>query len=277
MTRQPDFTGVWIKVDRAKHHFRDLQAQYERFQEVQPYRVVTEDEPGTEDLISRIEFSEQPPLLWSAIVGDCVHNLRASLDLLVWEMVRAEGKPVTAQTGFPIFESPEDFESRYMAKVKGAPQAAVDIIKEAEPYEGAGNPLWLLHRLDIEDKHKLLVPVGVAPWGMTTTYTITDLIAADPETKGFSFDHLTPDAVGIIRPQGRIPLRDGAEVYRISVSLRSNPIAKMHMSPEFHFEVAFGEVEVVEGKPLIRTLDQAIQFVEGFIKRFPPLFRQESS
>jgi hypothetical protein len=45
MMRQPDFAGVRIKVERAKHQFSDLQAQYERFQEVQPYRVVTEDEP----------------------------------------------------------------------------------------------------------------------------------------------------------------------------------------------------------------------------------------
>ena len=49
------------------------------------------------------------------------------------------------------------------------------------------------------------------------------------------------------------------------------------MNPEFVFEVTFGEVEVVEGEPIIPTLHQLIQFVEGFIKLFPPLFRQESS
>jgi hypothetical protein len=51
----------------------------------------------------------------------------------------------------------------------------------------------------------------------------------------------------------------------------------MYMYPEFGIEVAFCEVEVVKGKPLIPTLYQLIHFVESFIKLFPPLFSQESS
>jgi hypothetical protein len=104
MTGQPDFTGVRIKVERAKHHFRDLQARYERFLEAKPYRAVRDDEPHTGDLVWRVEVSEQPPLFWSAIVGDCIHNLRSSLDLLVCEMVRAEGKSVTNGTAPPCSE-----------------------------------------------------------------------------------------------------------------------------------------------------------------------------
>ena len=46
----------------------------------------------------------------------------------------------------------------------------------------------------------------------------------------------------------------------------------MHMNPKFGFEVAFGEVEVVEGEPIIPTLGGLITFVEGFVKQFPPLF-----
>lgn len=48
----------------------------------------------------------------------------------------------------------------------------------------------------------------------------------------------------------------------------------MYVYPQFQFEVAFGEVEVVEGEALIPALDQLIQFVEGFVKLFPPLFSQ---
>jgi hypothetical protein len=48
------------------------------------------------------------------------------------------------------------------------------------------------------------------------------------------------------------------------------------MHPEFTFGVAFGEIEVVKGEPLILRLDQLIQLVEGFIELFPPLSSQES-
>ena len=51
-------------------------------------------------------------------------------------------------------------------------------------------------------------------------------------------------------------------------------MAQMHMNPQFVFEVAFGEGEVVKGEPLIPTLHELIQLVEAFVKLFPPLFSQ---
>src|SRR5829696_2325940 len=165
MTGQPDFTGVRIKVERAKEHFRDLQARYERFLEAKPYRAIRDDESHTGDLLWRVEVSEQPPLYGSAIAGDCVHNLRSSLDLLVCEMVRAEGNPVQKHTGFPIFRSAEAYANAFKSgdtgKVDGAPKCAVDLIMKSEPYEGPDNLFGMLNQLDIADKHKLLMPVGV--------------------------------------------------------------------------------------------------------------------
>jgi hypothetical protein len=278
MTRQHDFTGVRIKVERAKHHFRDLQARYERFQDNEPYRAVRDDEPDTGDLVWRVEVSEQPPLYWSAVAGDCVHNLRSALDLLVCEMVRAEGNPVGEQNGFPIFKSAKAFKSGHAAKVNGAPKAAVDLIKHAKPYQGENNPFWRLHQLDIADKHKLLVPVGMAHKGTTNTYTMADVLEAYPGVTTFKIHEMpTAQGIGIVAPKLTFPLEDGAVIYRIPARLRSHPVAQMNMDPEFQFEVAFGEVEVVKGQPLIPTLSQIMQFVEGFIKLFPPLYSQESS
>jgi hypothetical protein len=276
-TCQPDFAGVRIKVERAKHHFRDLQSRYEGFQEAKPYRVVVDDEADTGDLVHRVEVSDQPPLFWSAIAGDCVHNLRSSLDLLVCEMVRAEGERVTDQTGFPIFKSANAFKSGHHAKVKGTPKAAVDLIKKAEPYQGADNPFWRLHQLDIADKHILLVPVGVVHQRTISKYDLNQLFAAMPGVRKFTMADVAEEAIGIITPSQVFPLKDDAEIRRIPARLRDHPVAQLYMDPEFVFGVAFGEVEVVEGQPLIPTLDQMIQFVEGFIKLFPPLFRQESS
>jgi hypothetical protein len=278
MTRQRDFPGVRIKVERAKHHFGDLQARYERFQDTKPYPAVRYDEPHTGDLIYRVKVSEQPPLPWSAIIGDCVHNLRSALDLLVCEMVRARGKRVTDDTGFPIFKSADVFESDHARKVQGVPKVAVDLIKEAEPYQGANNPFWRLHKLDIADKHKLLVPVGMAHEHTTNTYTLADVLDAYPDATTINLSEIpSSTGIGIAAPKLTFPLEDDAEIHRIPATLREDPIAQMNMNPEFEFEVAFGEVEVVKGQPLMPTLLQFIQFVERFIGLFPPLFSQESS
>ena len=73
-------------------------------------------------------------------------------------------------------------------------------------------------------------------------------------------------------PEDRqFPLKDGAEVFRVAAAARGSD---MDMNPQFIFEVAFGEGEVVKGKPLIETLHELAQFVESFITLFPPLFSQ---
>jgi hypothetical protein len=264
-----------MKVERAKHHFRDLHARYEGFREANPYEAVAYDEPHTGDLVYKAKVPDQPPLWWSTIAGDCVHNLRSSLDLLVCEMVRAEGEPVTSYTEFPIARSPDAFSSSYIRKVKGAPQGAVEIIKEAKPYKGADNPFWRLHQLDIADKHKLLVPVGTVHHRTVKTLTLDEFFAARPGTTEATMEEVVTPPPGIVAPELSFPVKDGAEIYRVPARLRTDPKAQMHMYPEFEFEIAFGEVEVVKGEPLIPTLNKLIQFVEGFIKPFPPLFSQE--
>lgn len=135
MTRQPDFTGIWIKVERAKEHFGDLTTRYKRFRNAKPYETFAYDEPDTGDLVYKVKVSDQPLLWWSAIAEDCVHNLRSSLDLLVCELVRAEGHEVEGSTSFPVFQSESAFTNSFEpgppGQLKGAPQSAVDLIKWA--------------------------------------------------------------------------------------------------------------------------------------------------
>jgi hypothetical protein len=275
VTRQPDFTGVWIKVERAIHYFGDLETRHKRFREDNPHEAISYDEPDTGDLVYKGKVPEQPPLYWSAIAGDCVHNLRSSLDLLICGIVRARGKRVTNDTGFPIFKSADVFESDHVRKVQGVPKVAVDLIKEAEPYHGADNPFWMLRELDIADKHKLLVPVGVVHHSITTTIDLDQFFAANPGTTTVSGAEVVTPPAGIIMLGHPFPLEDGAEIYRVPASLRNDPKAQMHMNPKLGIEIAFGEIEVVKGEPLIPTLLQLIQFVESFLKLFPPLFSQE--
>jgi hypothetical protein len=42
---------------------------------------------------------------------------------------------------------------------------------------------------------------------------------------------------------------------------------------KFTFGVAFGEGEVVQGEPLIPTLHQLVNLVEGLVEPFLPLLR----
>ena len=88
----------------------------------------------------------------------------------------------------------------------------MDLIKRAEPYQGAGNPFWRLHQLDIADKHTLLVPVGVAHKGTTNSDSLADVLNAYPDATTINlFDMPTAEGIGIIVPKLTFPLEDGTE------------------------------------------------------------------
>jgi hypothetical protein len=194
--------------------------------------------------------------------------------------VRSEGNKDTGGTKFPVFDNVTTFTNAFKtgvpSQIKGAPKAAVDLIKAGKPYKGGEDAFWKLHRLDILDKHKLLVPVNVA----SSESVIFDLAHAFDNLRDVPPELAVPQELSIppgIQPAKRqFPLKDGAELYRVNAQARNDPMAQMHMNPQFGFEVAFGEGEVVKGEPLISTLYELIQFVEGYIKRFPPLFSSQT-
>jgi hypothetical protein len=260
--------GIYVKVERAKEHVRDLETLVQGFLQSNPYEIVVQDEPDTGDRVFRVKVNSEPPLKWSAIIGDAIHNLRAALDLLVCELVRGEGNPVTVETGFPIFKSAKAFKSGFSGKVKGAPKEAIDLIKRAKPYKGGNEPLWWLHRLDIADKHRVLITVGSAYHSF-----ILDAARAFDDFPDLPPELVIPQDVTIpiaIKPADRQwPLKDGAIVFKVSRESRS----KMDENTQFAFEVAFGEGEVVQGEPLIPTLHQLVEFVEGLMEPFLPLLR----
>lgn len=280
MTRLPDFDGVRIKVERAKEHVRNLEVLVEGFKQTNPYEVVAYDEPDTGDLVYEVKVLAQPPPWWGAVVGDAIHNLRSSLDLLVCELVRAEGKEIKPNTGFPVFKNAVAFANAFKSgvpgQIKGAPKMAVDLIKRAKPYKGGEGAFWRLHQLDIADKHKLLVPVGAAYESL-----ILDFARAFDNMPDLPPELVVPPEISMpigIRPADRqFPLEDGAELFRVPAPTRGDVASQMYDNPKFTFAVALGKGEVVEGEPLLETLHELVQFVEGFVELFPPLFGQSGT
>jgi hypothetical protein len=92
------------------------------------------------------------------IVGDAVHNLRATLDLLAVEIVRRNGGN-TKGVYFPFADSAEAFDE--MFRRRNFNRASVKdqaILRALQPYRGGNDLLRSLHDLDIQDKHHSLIP-----------------------------------------------------------------------------------------------------------------------
>jgi hypothetical protein len=105
---------------------------------------------------------KEPPLRLAAIAGDVVHNLRASLDYIVEELVKSSGHTPMFQHQFPICADADGFAAALKkGKLNGVPAKPLRLIKGCQPYQVEPearpvHPVIQLHRLSNRDKHHVL-------------------------------------------------------------------------------------------------------------------------
>ena len=111
----------WAKANRAKEHINSLHRLVDEFRASEPYSLTPEpaEKPGR--LAYRLRFSKPVPVAVSTTVGDALHNLRAALESLAFEVARrSQGGALTADqekaSTFPICESPEAFDAFFKGK-----------------------------------------------------------------------------------------------------------------------------------------------------------------
>ena len=94
------------------------------------------------------------------MIGDAVHNLRASLDLIVCNSVRINGKSAN-KVYFPFCEGQNRLK-KTIVEMRLSNRAGADLeasLRSIEPYKAGNILLRAIHDLDIFDKHDALLPV----------------------------------------------------------------------------------------------------------------------
>jgi hypothetical protein len=203
------------KIKRADKHIDDLETALVQFRKADPV----------------------PPQI-NLIAGDAIQNLRSSLDYLACALVRQNQASPSKFTEFPIFDQPistRKLEARFDGKVKGMRHEVANQIKDIRPYQGGDNLLWRLHRLNIIDKHNMLVTV----FGNITA--VNGLPPVADQWNG----NLWASIPGV--PSA---LKQGDE---FSIEI---PGVKVDKNTNFFAEVVFNEPEVAEGYPVILALRQ---------------------
>jgi hypothetical protein len=183
----------WVKANRAQEHLNTLARLVEEFRQSEPYTLKPEATDKPDRFAHRLRYRHPVPVEISATVGDVLHNMRAALESLAFELgLRSNGRSLTSgqerKSTFPICKSPDDFEKFFKDKpglfddrAKAALRAVQDfVILEQSRRYGIGmdktweeNQRWsVLHRLNILwniDKHRRLIPVAWWPdmiyWG----------------------------------------------------------------------------------------------------------------
>lgn len=154
--------GAKLKIVWAQKHLDCLKAEIGTYLAEKPYKVDAYRD-GDIIRIGRTIITREPPLDFGCIFGDCLNNLRASLDYIAWECARKHTPPATLirqgnAIHFPIHKSASDFESNGGSKLKNLlsfPASVIDEIERIQPYHAGNEPLGVLSELVKTDKHRL--------------------------------------------------------------------------------------------------------------------------
>jgi hypothetical protein len=259
--------GSKIKIDRAKRHFLELKGAVEDYVSSNPYTVVVDDQPETREKICRLKQIHSIPANLSAIIGDTIHNLRCALDQVAVELAIANGN--TSNTAI----KDEDFERSLRKKFRFASPKAQKLVRRLKPIKPG--VLWKIHQLDILDKHCSIIPVGIFKGQVGYSYPVFPGRIAN-ELMDVHFQIKLPTLWNPFSAKGRA-LRDGDVIHimyagpgRMTMHIEGLAETVVAVPPEpkldLTFEIAFGQDQIMDGEPIIPTLQQFIDFVERTIE-----------
>lgn len=147
-----------LKINRARKLVDELELEINAYMARNPVKVITTQSKMDGYLDWELICNEAIPLHISPILGDIVHNLRTSLDLLAIDIVKANGGDEKG-VYFPFSNSAKELP--VMIKKRRVYQAApeaIELIVSLKPYKGGNTIIRYVHDLDIVDKHRSIVP-----------------------------------------------------------------------------------------------------------------------
>ena len=179
------------------------------------------------------------------MLGDALHNARSALDHVACLLVEQGGGTITQTTAFPIASDATKFNAGVKAKLQGATDSARAAVQATAAYRGADDQLWALHQLDIDDKHKLLIPV-VMFLGTVNLH--------------FGFDELEMPPLGL-RPADATRLVEGVEILSVAEAAPVSDQGESTNNYSFTFDLAL-EAPALFGTRPVHAVPTATDLID---------------
>jgi hypothetical protein len=182
-----DLTSVYGKLGRGEEHFKQVDAEISAWMKCCTNNVSFEHNSDfTRHALILRRVGPDPNLLrWTLIIGDCINNLRSSLDHLIYAAAKHEARnnPTcdVENLAFIIVDKPELFMNKYNRKrLDGLSKGVIDAVRNCQPFM-RNHPtlppaLTILRNFSNDDKHRLLRAANSAP-------TILDLEFTSPKLR----------------------------------------------------------------------------------------------
>lgn len=156
--------SVTAKLQRAEEHAQAVKGEAKPWMDDQPFSLTKEASADSRRHSIVLHVRKEPPLRrWSLMISDSVHNLRCTLDHLIYAIaVHESGQeppPAADSLMFPIADSPKKFldAGGRLGKLSGAVRSAIESVQPYNrPHPDLPPLLAMLRDFENTDKHKLL-------------------------------------------------------------------------------------------------------------------------
>lgn len=258
-----EFSSAQLKIDRANHHIGDVNVRRDVFLATNPCKLRAQHNPQTAYTDYMVEDVAEVDTVISLVIGDAVHNLRAALDHLAVALVEDAGAVSSASTYFPISNSASKYAMTSPGQVQGISISDKKRIDSLQPYLGGDDRFWGLHRMDITDKHNLIltqtqciggINYAVSEAGIAKTFGMSDFFGRTPSSEKKTV--MVPWVGPLLIP------KKGEILFRFP----GNTEKDEDMCPSF--DIAFRDAEVFKGKQVLPSLRDLANLVQGVVNNF---------
>jgi hypothetical protein len=182
-----DPKSVYGKLSSAEEHFKLVDAEISAWMKGCTYSFAFRHNADfTRHAVVLSRTDPEPDLLrWTLIIGDCINNLRSSLDHLIYAVAKHEMRNDPTcdieKLAFIIVDKPELFMNKDNRKrLEGLSQEVIDAVRSCQPFirrhPVLPPALAILRNFSNDDKHRLLRTANSAP-------TILDLEFTSPRLR----------------------------------------------------------------------------------------------
>jgi hypothetical protein len=151
--------GARKRVERADKHLKEIVSELEAFTAAEYDKIIVEhDHVRNQPNFIETEGPGELPNNIPLAVSDCIHNFRAALDYLIYELARHDSGAIQRGTQFPIADKRPAFRKLAPTYLRGLTPAHINMVEMYQPYKGVN---WTKTLRDISnpDKHRHLTLV----------------------------------------------------------------------------------------------------------------------
>lgn len=203
-----------LRLEHVRVHIRDLAAELSEFTKSPPFeiRIDEDSQRGTQDVM--LNPLRDVPETWSFIVGDIVHDLRATLDNVISDLGLTYGYDPKTRLAFPITPNIAAF-NRALAGLMRFPSEIREEFRAVQPHDSSGrlipfHLLWVLNELWNGDKHRaplltnVLLGDTAIQWRQWSIPIPLDVVGTEISTKRGEFKLVSIEALQYTDDSGQL-------------------------------------------------------------------------